>query len=173
MADTAEIGETQKAVQRSGAQMLQDTIRPPDVDRDRTALTEAERAAEEARSTVAHADPLMAVISDSLAGRTDRWLDQLAAGGDLPADHRVAFAADEARGSVDQLLRTAELAGHDPEQVLRRAVTAAMNDRPLHRVLQRRSCAYQGSSRWAASRTKSTSGTSPSFGTMYSLICDA
>ena len=126
--DTAEIGETQKAVQRSAPQMLQDIIRPPDVDRNRTALTEAERAAEEARSTVAYADPLIAVIGDSLAGRTDRWLDHLAAAGDLPADHRVAFAADEARESVDQLLRTAELAGHDPAQVLRRAVTATSLD---------------------------------------------
>ncbi|MEJ3652037.1 MobF family relaxase [Actinomycetes bacterium KLBMP 9759] len=126
--DTAEIGETQNAVHRSAGQVVADIIRPPDVEKDRTALTEAERAAEESRSTVAYAGPLIAVIADTLAGRTDGWLDQLAAVGDLPAEHRVAFAADEARQSVDQLLRTAELAGHDPEQVLRRAVTSTSLD---------------------------------------------
>ncbi|MDN5852243.1 MAG: hypothetical protein L0K86_05220 [Actinomycetia bacterium] len=128
VADTAEIGETQKAVHRSAGQVVADIIRLPDVEKDRTALTEAERAAEEARSTVAYADPLIAVIVDTLAGRTDGWLDQLAATGDLPAEHRVNYAADDARQSVDQLLRTAELAGHDPEQVLRRAVTATSLD---------------------------------------------
>jgi len=35
----------------------------------------------------------------------------------------VALAADEARSSLDQLLRSAELAGHDPAQVLTGAVT--------------------------------------------------
>ena len=98
-------------------------IRPPEHDLNRTALTEAETAAEQARATAAHADPLLAVIADQLDGRTARWLDHLAATGQLSEAHRLAFAADEARGSVEQLLRRVELAGHDPQRVLADAVT--------------------------------------------------
>jgi hypothetical protein len=128
VADTAEHGETRTVAQRSAAQVLADVIRPPEQDRNRTALAEAEAAAEDARSTQSHADPLIAVVADLTAGRTGRWLDQLAATGDLSEHHRVEFAADEARTSLDQLLRTAELAGHDPAQVLRDAVTATTLD---------------------------------------------
>ena len=109
--------------------MLADVIRPPDIERDRTGLTEAEQAADRARSTAAQVDPMLAVVADTLAGRTDRWLDQLAATGTLPAHHRVAVAADEARTSLDQLLRAVELAGHDPAQVLADAVTAGSLDK--------------------------------------------
>ncbi|WP_219417705.1 MobF family relaxase [Pseudonocardia nigra] len=128
VADTAEVGETQKAIRRSPAEVLADVIRPPEHDPNRTALTEAETAAERARATATHADPLIAVIGDMTVGRTGRWLDQLAAADTLPEHHRVALAADEARTSLDQLLRSAELAGHDPTQVLRDAVTSSSLD---------------------------------------------
>lgn len=128
VADTAEIGETQKVARRSAAEVLADVIRPPDVERDRSALTEAELAADRARSTAMHVDPLIEVIGDTLTGRTDRWLDQLAADGTLPTHHRLAFAADEARASVDRLLRCAELAGREPSRVLHDAVTATSLD---------------------------------------------
>ena len=54
-------------------------IRPPEVDPNRTALALAEAAAEEARATATHVDPLVTVIGDLTAGRTQRWLDELAA----------------------------------------------------------------------------------------------
>src|SRR5205823_1824257 len=57
------------------------------------------------------------------------WLDQLAAKGILPEHHRVALAADEARGSLDQLLRSAELAGHDPVQTLQDAIRCGSLDK--------------------------------------------
>ena len=128
VADTAEIGETHVVARRSATQALADVIRPPEHDYNRTALTEAENAADVARATATHADPLVEVIADLIAGRTGRLLDHLAATGELPKYHRVAFAADEARTSLDQLLRSAELAGHDPAQVLRDAVTATSLD---------------------------------------------
>ena len=121
--DDHQTGETAASSRRSPVDVLSDVIRPPELDANRTALTEAETAAENARSVAAHLDPLGTVIADVTAGRTQRWLDELAAAGHLPDHHRVALAADEARTALDQLLRTIELAGHDPAQALADAVT--------------------------------------------------
>jgi hypothetical protein len=129
VAEDAHTGETHTIRPRTATDVLADIIRPPERDPNRTALTEAETAAEQAASTAALLDPLFEVITDTLTGRTSSWLDQLAADGALPEHHRVALAADEARGSLDQLLRTAELAGHDPAQVLRDAVEFGSLDR--------------------------------------------
>jgi hypothetical protein len=125
----ADTGETHKVVQRTAAEVLADVIRPPLLDDNRTALTESEQHAEQERSTLTHVDRMIAVIDATTAGRTSGWLDQLAADGSLPERHRISLAADEARTSLDQLLRSAELAGHDPAQVLRDAVTASSLDR--------------------------------------------
>jgi conjugative relaxase-like TrwC/TraI family protein len=119
----AETGETLTFHERTAADALAELIVPRDEGHNRTALAEAEQAAEQARSTSAVVDPMLSVIADVTAGRTERWLDQLAATGALPERHRVALAADEARGALDGLLRSAELAGHDPAAVLAAAVT--------------------------------------------------
>ncbi len=126
--DDHQTGETAHAARRDAADVLADVIRPPEVDPNRTALTEAETDAENQRATATHTDPLVAVIADVTAGRTQRWLDELAAAGHLPEQHRVALAADEARAALDQLLRTVELAGHDPAQALADAVIAGTLD---------------------------------------------
>ena len=122
LAQDADTGETHTVARRGAADVLADVIRPPEVDSNRTALTEAETAAEHARATGTQIDPLIDVIGESLGGRTGRLLDQLAAEGVLPERHRLELAADEARDTVDQLLRTAELAGHNPAEVLRDAL---------------------------------------------------
>lgn len=127
--ESAATGETATTERRDAADVLADIIRPPEVDPNRTALTEAEDAAEQARATATHVDPLVTVIADLTAGRTQRWLDELAAAGHLPEKHRTALAADEARDGLDQLLRTVELAGHDPAQALADAVTAGTLDK--------------------------------------------
>ena len=119
----AETGETLTFHERTAADALAELIVPRDEGHNRTALAEAEQAAEQARSTSALVDPMLSVIADVTAGRTERWLDQLAATGALPERHRVALAADEARGALDGLLRSVELAGHDPAAVLAAAVT--------------------------------------------------
>ena len=121
--DQHHTGQTAHSARRTAADVVTDIIRPPEVDPNRTALTQAEHAADEARATAAHLDPLVTVIADLTAGRTQRWLDELAAAGHLPDQYRVALAADEARSSLEQLLRTVELAGHDPAQALADAVT--------------------------------------------------
>jgi len=124
----APTGETHTIAARDAATVVADAIAPREVDPNRTALTEAEHAKQHARSTMTQIDPMIAVIGESLTGRTGAWLDRLAADGALPEHHRVALAADEARGTLDALLRTAELAGHNPDQVLRDAVTATTLD---------------------------------------------
>jgi hypothetical protein len=129
VADDAATGETHTVRPRTAADVLADVVRPPERDPNRTALTEAESAAERAASTPALLDPLVGVISEALVGRTSGWLDQFAADGILSEHHRVALAADEARGSLDQLLRSAELAGHDPAQALRDAIQCGTLDR--------------------------------------------
>jgi len=128
--EAAEIGETGKVIPRTAAAVLADIIRPPEHGRpsDRTALAEAEHAAQLAGSTRAMLDPLLEVVAEHLTGRTGRLLDQLAATGELPEHHRIAVASDEARGSLDALLRRAELAGHDPARVLRDAVAMGSLD---------------------------------------------
>ncbi|OLT01432.1 hypothetical protein BJF90_31975 [Pseudonocardia sp. CNS-004] len=128
VSDSAATGETFGVAERGAAAVLADVIRPPDEDRNRTALAEAEAAADRARSTATQIDPLLTVLDEALAGRTGRWLDELAATGVLPEQHRVAFAADEARVSLDQLLRSAELAGHNAHQVLADAITTTSLD---------------------------------------------
>jgi hypothetical protein len=61
------------------------------------------------------------------AGRTARWFDQLVAEGHLSPAARVALATEDGSATLTQLLRRAELAGGDPQQILTDAVTC----RPL------------------------------------------
>jgi hypothetical protein len=119
-------GETAKAARRSAEAVFAEVIgrRDIDVDLTRTATTQLEQSQELARAAAAHVDPLTSVIGDVTAGRAARTLDQLAVRGLLPAEHRLELAADEAMGTLEQLLRRAELAGHDPEAVLIDAVTS-------------------------------------------------
>src|SRR5439155_6872227 len=74
------------------------------------------------------------------AGRTARWLDQLVAGGHLTVEQRVALAAEDGGSTVTRVLRRAELAGHDPRQVLANAVTSRPLDdaRQLSNVIHHR-----------------------------------
>jgi len=89
---------------------------------ERSALAEVEQAALEAGSTQTHLDRLADGIALATAGRTAAVLDRLTTDGALDPTHRAALAADEAFDSLQRLLRTAELAGHNPDVVLNRAV---------------------------------------------------
>ncbi len=131
VADDAPTGETHQITPRNAGAVLAEIIRPAEHDHNRTAMTEAAAAAASAADTSTQLGPLLEVVGEHLAGRTARWLDQLAATGDLPARHRVALAADDASGTLDPLLRRAELAGHDPHTVLTEAVTAGTLDKSV------------------------------------------
>jgi hypothetical protein len=94
----------------------------------RSALAEQELAEAVEGSFGTQLERLAAEAARATAGRTDRLLDELTAEGVLSVDQREALAADQAAGALDRLLRTAEVAGHDPADVLRSAVTAQTLD---------------------------------------------
>ncbi len=116
-------GETAEAPRRDATGMLTDLIgRPVDTGTELTATAQAELAELAAESTHAALDPLVMTLSDLTHARTSQLADQLAATGELPEKHRIALAADPATRSLTQLLRTAELAGHDPAMLLGNAL---------------------------------------------------
>lgn len=126
LAADAPTGEATTTMARTPRAVLADVL---DNDRaERTATADCEAAELATRSTMTHLDRLIDLSAQVTAGRTATTLDQLAATGALsPADRR-ALAADEALGSLERLLRTAELAGHDPAQVLTAAAEARSLD---------------------------------------------
>ena len=69
-------------------------------------------------------DRLAAEVAEVTAGRVGAELDRLTATGVLRPDDRTALAADSAYGGLERLLRTVEVAGHDPAAVPHDAVAA-------------------------------------------------
>lgn len=91
----------------------------PDV----AALKQAEADAARRESVQTAVERFAAEAEMVYTARTAACLDRLAADGRLTADQRAAFAAESTdTGSLARLLRTVELAGHDPDQVLTDAV---------------------------------------------------
>lgn len=130
-------GEVAAAQRRSAIAVLADAIKREDAtESELGALAFREHAQEDAKS-VAHLDRLAGRVAEVTAGRIGAALDQLTAAGVLPEAHRVALAADEDFGSVERLLRRAELAGHDPAAVLHDALAdrSLAGSRSVGRVL--------------------------------------
>lgn len=121
--DGAETGQTHEVVERSARAVLADVIERDLGVTELTALALRERADRDARSVMTHVDRLADHVGRITAGRTGAQLDRLAAEGSLTGLDRQRLAADEAYGSLEQLLRRAELAGHEPAMVLRDAVS--------------------------------------------------
>jgi conjugative relaxase-like TrwC/TraI family protein len=106
--------------------VLTGVIRADDstVDASRTATEQSENAEDRRRSVQTSIERLAAEAAEVYTARTAAALDQLAAAGALTPDQRQAFAADQpAHTALAGLLRTAELAGHNPADVLTAAVT--------------------------------------------------
>jgi hypothetical protein len=111
---------------RSARAVLADALEA--VRDERSATAQQEQAGLDSVSTATHIDQLIDVIERHVtAGRTAAALDELTATRALTGRQRKALAADEAYGSLERLLRTAELAGHDPDAVL----ATAVNERSL------------------------------------------
>jgi hypothetical protein len=106
----------------------------------RSALAEAVESLREAESVRTPAELLADAAELATAGRTARWFDQLVNDGHLTAEQRAQIAAEDGATSLTRVLRRAELAGHDPQQVLRDAVTSRALDgaRQLTNVLHHR-----------------------------------
>ncbi len=121
--DDAPTGATHEVAERTARAVLADVIERDPADAEQSALALREQAEQAARSTMTHVDRLVEHAAAATAGRIGATLDQLAADGALSVLDRQRLAADEAYGSLEALLRRAELAGHDPDAVLRDAVT--------------------------------------------------
>lgn len=114
---------------------------PRELDTEAAASTQAEQA-DARRSSMQTAGERFAAEAELVyTARTATALDRLTAGGILTADQRLALADDQAAtGALARLLRSAELAGHDPNQVLATAIGERTLDgaRSIAQVVHRR-----------------------------------
>ncbi|MGD9525202.1 MobF family relaxase [Pseudonocardia sp.] len=138
LAQDTQTGETFDVRPRTARAILADVVE--NAREELSALAERERADVEARSTATQLDQLIAVAEQVTTGRTSAALDRLASAGLLSPPGRAMLAADDTIWSLERLLRTAELAGHDPEGVLAEAVSARGFDdaRSLAQVIHHR-----------------------------------
>ncbi|MFG1818278.1 MobF family relaxase [Kribbella sp. NPDC049174] len=122
----AEYGETTTAAKQTPLSVLRGAFELDDPQL--SALATAAESAAEADRLRTPAELLADGIALATAGRTARWLDELADAGVLTAEQRTALAVEDGAGTLQTLLRRVELAGHDPRQVL----TEAIQQRSLH-----------------------------------------
>jgi hypothetical protein len=134
----APAGTVNDAVHKSPLSVLAGAMEAAEPDR--SALAVAVEAATRAGSVRTAAELLADAAELATAGRTSRWLDQLAADGHLTAEQRVALASEDGGTTLTRVLRRAELAGHDPHQILREAITGRPLDdaRQLANVVHKR-----------------------------------
>ena len=93
----------------------------------RSALAVAAESAQESAAVRTPGELLADAAQLAATERTARWLDRLVDDDLLTGADRARIAAEDGTASLARVLRRAELAGHQPEQVLRRAVA----ERPL------------------------------------------
>jgi hypothetical protein len=107
---------------------------------EQSAVATAAESEAETAAVRTPAELLAGAAELATAGRTERWLDELVDAGHLTANDRDRIAAEDGGPTLSRLLRRAELAGHDPHQVLTDAVTAGplAGSRQLTSVLHHR-----------------------------------
>jgi conjugative relaxase-like TrwC/TraI family protein len=106
----------------------------------RSALAEATQSARDAASIATPAELFADAVELATAGRTATWLDQLVDQGALTPADRARLAGEDGATTLTRLLRRAELAGHDPRQILATAVAGRGFDdaRQITNVLHKR-----------------------------------
>jgi hypothetical protein len=92
-----------------------------------SALATATRSTDETTSVRTPAELFADAAQLAATHRTAVWLDELTADGTLSLRDRRRIAAEDGAASLTRVLRSAEIAGHDPRQVL----VGAIADRPL------------------------------------------
>jgi conjugative relaxase-like TrwC/TraI family protein len=104
------------------------------------AIIEAEKNETDAASLRTIGERFADVAELATAGRTATMLDRLVHDGALTPAQRVALAADDGTVSLACVLRQAQIAGHDPDRVLRDAITSRdlTDARSLASVLHQR-----------------------------------
>jgi conjugative relaxase-like TrwC/TraI family protein len=130
LANQAEYGETAAAAKRTPLSVLRGAFELDDPQL--SALQATAESAAEADRLRTPAELLADGIALATAGRTATWLDELTDAGVLTAEQRSALAVEDGAGTLDNLLRRVELAGHDPRRVL----TEAIQRRSLHDARQ-------------------------------------
>lgn len=113
-------GATHEVEARSGRAVLADAMGKANADL--SAQQQIFVAADEAASTTRNAGELIEGVAITTGGRTSATLDAIVARGNLQEEYRRAMATDEGMTAVERLLRTAELAGHNREELLADAV---------------------------------------------------
>jgi len=122
--DDPALGNEQHTMHRDPVAVLArvlDTTEAADA-ANRSALATATEAAEQAGSTRTSADLLADGAQLAATARTAMWLDQLVQDEVLGPVERTRIAAEDGAATLTRILRRAELAGHDPRQVLHDAV---------------------------------------------------
>lgn len=111
-----------------------------DESRDRAALVEAEMSAREMDSVQTAAERLTEISERQTVGRTAAWLDALVDRDVLSESQRMALTLDDNSGALSTVLRQAEVAGHNPLDVLTAAITERElgNARSIANVLHHR-----------------------------------
>ncbi|MCF7552169.1 MobF family relaxase [Pseudonocardia sp. WMMC193] len=123
-------GRPDQTVRRDPVAALAAVLDPDGHTEQRSALTTATRSTDETQSVCTPAELLADAAQLAGTHRTATWLDDLAADGTLSIRDRARIAAEDGAASLTRVLRSAELAGHDPRQVL----TDAIADRSLDGV---------------------------------------
>ena len=117
----APTGAVHDAVHRSPAAVLALAFERSEPDE--SALTSIAESLAEANSVRTAVELMSGFGAEATAGRTAGWLDQLVDEGHLTLAQRTRMAAEDGAATLDRVLRRAEIAGHDPRQVLHDAVT--------------------------------------------------
>ena len=95
---------------------------------DQAAHVHAEADAAREASTKTLLGRIELVTQTAVRARMETDLDQLVADGLLSAEDRARLSSDQSSGHLSRLLRAAEQAGHDPQQILREAVAQRSMD---------------------------------------------
>ncbi|MBW0101470.1 MobF family relaxase [Pseudonocardia sp. KRD291] len=89
---------------------------------DRSALAISDEAAQHARSLQTVGERLSDVAHEAATGRTAAWLDRLTDHQVLTPGQRDQLAAEDGAASLTRILRRAEVAGHNPYELLRDSI---------------------------------------------------
>jgi conjugative relaxase-like TrwC/TraI family protein len=138
LSNQAEYGETTDTAKRSPLSVLRAAFELDDPQL--SALQAAADSAAVANRLRTPAELLADGIALATAGRTAGWLDELTGAGVLTPDERTALAVEDGAGTLANLLRQVELAGHDPRRVLTDAIQQRSLDdaRKVTYVIQER-----------------------------------
>ncbi|MDQ4119420.1 MAG: AAA family ATPase [Actinomycetota bacterium] len=120
--DPADGRQSEHSLHRDPVAVLATVLDHADPIENRSALAQATEAAEQAASTRTAAELLADAAQLAATERTAIALDRLVTDGALSDDQRARIAAEDGAAALTRVLRRAELAGHDPDDVLREAI---------------------------------------------------